>query len=264
MRKKCKVSKTSWIAILVGIGILALWAGSWWWISQHFQNPNEHGTFGDMFGTINALFSGLAFAGLIVTLLYPKEELTLQREELKATREEMKSQRMEFEKQNKTLKRQRFENTFFNMLSLQNEIVAGLSYEVTNPTSYKVVQYKSREVFSAVCLHANFPTSPISKSRIHPLFNHYFRYLYRIYKYIDNTDLIANGERYDYTCIVRSQLSDYELVMIFYNCLTENGCEKFKPLIEKYTVFNNLRPELLADENDQSLYAASAYNRYTE
>ena len=262
---KCKISKTSRIAILVGIGVLALWAGSWWWISQHFQNPDERGTFGDMFGAINALFSGLAFAGLIITLLYQKEELTLQREELKATRAEMKSQRMEFEEQNKTLKRQRFENTFFNMLSLQNEIVAGLSYEETHILPpYRMVQHKNREVFMVLYLQANFLTTPLSQLKIPALFNHYFRHLYRIYKYIDNTDLIANGERYDYACIVRSQLSDYELAMLFYNCLTENGCEKFKPLIEKYAIFNNLRPELLANPNDKSLYAASAYSRDAE
>lgn len=254
---KCKISKTSWIAILVGIGVLALWVGSWWWISQHFQNPDERGTFGDMFGAINALFSGLAFAGLIVTLLYQKEELTLQREELKATREEMKNQRMEFKEQNKTLKRQRFENTFFNMLSLQQEIVANLSH----------AQYKGREVFDKAYnsdilyyLRAEGHTA-FSRRQITTRFDHYFRHLYRILKYIDNTDLINDAERYDYACIVRSQLSDYELAMLFYNCLTEYGCEKFKPLIEKYTIFNNLRPELLAKQNDQSLYATSAYRR---
>lgn len=250
---KCKISKTSWIAILVGIGVLALWAGSWWWISQHFQNSNERGTFGDMFGAINALFSGLAFAGLIVTLLYQKEELTLQREELKATRDE-------FKEQNKTLKRQRFENTFFNMLSLQQEIVTNLSYS----------QYQGRQTFEMAYISdlrykisLSGPTA-FSSSQTTTRFDHYFRHLYHIYKYLNTTTLITDDERYDYASIVRSQLSDYELVILFYNCLTEYGCEKFKPLIEKYTVFNNLRPELLANPNDKSLYATSAYSRDAE
>ena len=47
------------------------------------------GTFGDMFGAINALFSGLAFAGIIFTILLQREELKLQRKELELTREEI-------------------------------------------------------------------------------------------------------------------------------------------------------------------------------
>ena len=97
----CKISKTTKIVIAFG-GVILIWAVSWWGISQCFQCHEERGTFGDMFGAVNALFSGLAFAGLIITLLYQKEELKLQREELKQTRAELKGQKREFEIQNKT------------------------------------------------------------------------------------------------------------------------------------------------------------------
>lgn len=43
----------------------------------------------------------------------PKDELSLQRQELKNTRKEIAGQKREFQMQNKTLKHQRFENTFF-------------------------------------------------------------------------------------------------------------------------------------------------------
>ncbi|HXH11753.1 MAG TPA: hypothetical protein VNP04_18570 [Alphaproteobacteria bacterium] len=42
-----------------------------------------------MFGSISALFSGLAFAGLIYAILLQKRELGLQREELELTRKEL-------------------------------------------------------------------------------------------------------------------------------------------------------------------------------
>ena len=116
-----------WIVLAI-IGVIAAWGLSWWLINKIIDCSTERGTFGDMFGAVNALFSGLAFAGLIVTLLYQKEELKLQREELKDTRNELNAQKLEFQEQNKTMKRQRFENTFFNMLSLQQEIVANLSF----------------------------------------------------------------------------------------------------------------------------------------
>ena len=74
------------------------------------------------------MFSGLAFLGLIITLLFQKEELELQRQELAETRKELEGQKKEFEKQNKTIKYQRFENTLFHMISLHQEIIRNLSY----------------------------------------------------------------------------------------------------------------------------------------
>lgn len=43
------------------------------------------GQFGDMFGAVNALFSGLAFAGVIIAVFLQKDELALQRRELSAS-----------------------------------------------------------------------------------------------------------------------------------------------------------------------------------
>ena len=283
-----------WIWIIIAIvGVIAMWGLSWWGINKFIDEPTNQGTFGDMFGAVNALFSGLAFAGLIVTLLYQKEELKLQREELKETRNELNAQKLEFQEQNKTMKRQRFENTFFNMLSLQQEIVANLSYEYyVNPNicppnvpaeqfyynspkgllhgrevfegMYKraIIDYNGRRYADGVCnILRSYGHLAYSNIKATTRFDHCFRHLYRIYRYVDTSDLITEDERYDYACIIRSQLSDYELVMLFYNCLTTNGREKFKPLIEKYTIFNNLRTELLANSQDVNAYSAVAFNR---
>lgn len=53
----------------------------------------EMGQFGDMFGAVNTLFSGLAFAGIIYTILLQRNELSLQRKELEDTRAELKLSR---------------------------------------------------------------------------------------------------------------------------------------------------------------------------
>ena len=58
-------------------------------MTRYFGVPSGAGTYGDMFGAINALFSGLAFAGVIVAIFLQRKELELQREELTATREEL-------------------------------------------------------------------------------------------------------------------------------------------------------------------------------
>lgn len=50
----------------------------------------ERGQFGDMFGIVNTLFSGFAFAGVIYAILLQRDDLALQREELKLTRQELR------------------------------------------------------------------------------------------------------------------------------------------------------------------------------
>ncbi len=49
----------------------------------------ERAQLGDMFGSVNSLFSGLAFAVLIYTMWLQRTELTLQRQELELTRQEL-------------------------------------------------------------------------------------------------------------------------------------------------------------------------------
>lgn len=61
---------------------------------------------GDSFGAVNALFSGLAFAGLIYTIMMQRKELQLQREELAMQRQEMRDSRGELERQNQIQKAQ--------------------------------------------------------------------------------------------------------------------------------------------------------------
>jgi hypothetical protein len=53
------------------------------------RTPDERASIGEMFGAVNALFSGLAFVGVIGAILLQSEELSLQRDELKLTRTEL-------------------------------------------------------------------------------------------------------------------------------------------------------------------------------
>jgi len=57
-----------------------------------FPDWATRGTFGDTFGAVNSLFSGLALAGVIFALLLQRTELGLQREELRMNRKVMEGQ----------------------------------------------------------------------------------------------------------------------------------------------------------------------------
>lgn len=138
MKKYSKLRRTVWFYsnmhwLFVGViilfilnGTLTLFIGGW----------SDRGTFGDQFGAVNALFSGLAFAGLIITILLQRRDLRLQRKdlrmqrkELQLNRQEMEAQTAEFEKQNATLLKQTFETTFFHMLELHKQNVQEINVQ---------------------------------------------------------------------------------------------------------------------------------------
>ena len=80
--KKKKAGFNLWVFVGVAVVVIAAWFGYWEWIISCFEEWESRGQFGDMFGGLNALFSGLAFAGVICTILLQSNELALQREEM--------------------------------------------------------------------------------------------------------------------------------------------------------------------------------------
>lgn len=254
------------------------------------NDPTWRGSFGDQFGAVNALFSGLAFAGLIYTIILQRRDLELQRndlrlqrEELILTRKEMEDQTAEFEKQNETMRIQRFENTFFNMLSQFQEVVNSLS--VTTRVNMESVDLSGRDVFPVLfktaTVYVDIPegnrerhsfrgmghaierygVDGYMQSEVPTQFDHYFRLLYRILKFVKTSPLINRFEdEYEYTSILRATLSRYELVWLYYNGLTY-GKNKLKPLIERYAMLKNLRNDLLVQGIDVGNYAESAYQK---
>jgi hypothetical protein len=78
------------IILWIAIGIVIVWALVGSAPVLIFCSPSDRGSFGDMFGAVNALFSGLALAGVICAILLQREELSLQRKELELTRAELK------------------------------------------------------------------------------------------------------------------------------------------------------------------------------
>lgn len=106
-----------WILIGSMAFVLSVWGLSWLLIS-HLIEPDDQGPFGDQFGAVNALFSGLAFAVLIYTMRLQSTELALQREELESTREVLIGQETQLRDQTALLRKQRIEDTFFKALDL--------------------------------------------------------------------------------------------------------------------------------------------------
>lgn len=238
-----------------------------------------------MFGAVNALFSGLAFVGLIITLVQQKEELKLQREELAQTRDEMvnqrqemENQRKEFEEQNKSIRYQRFENSFFNMLTSFRDLRQTLHFKAVDGAETYVIEVEGINMFRVFYEDKVAIWSGKNADIVYGLkglighrgyksyremdcievFEHYFKFLYQTILFVDTSDLIDDDRRGGYMNILRDHLSSYELVFLFYYAVAPYN-QDMRFVMQKYPFFENLDLSLLAEESHIKLYERKIY-----
>ncbi len=212
-------------------------------------NVNNIGAYGDSFNILTSLFTGLAFAGVIVSIV-------LQTQELKEAREE-------FEGQKNALISQGFDNKFFQLLALFNTI--RFEYiEVKDDTS--IFNILDKVTIRAIARSDNSLEKFIEEFKIvnymEASFKYYFINMYQVLKYIDKhfndkykQDFNDKDAKF-YTNIVRAQLSSQELIILFYYAyfISETHGDNFKKLVEKYEFFEHLGYyNLLTQENTNIL-----------
>ena len=227
-----------------------------WALAKHsWIDFSKTGEIGDTIGGIMGPFVALAAAGLTFIAFWVQYKANIQ--------------------QRHDIANERFESNLFEMIHIQQEITNGLLVDYYNETKKKREISKGREVFRKIYLdfkdRIKFPDGEDSQVLFQALkawpnlkmhlsdvkimwnLDHYFRHLYRIFKYIYDADLtlIPDYKKYEYACIVRATLSEFELVLLFYNGFSH---PRFKNMIEEFALLNNLRPELLATDDDRSLY----------
>ncbi|TBB03872.1 putative phage abortive infection protein [Rhizobium ruizarguesonis] len=219
-------------------------------VVAQLQTNSGLGTFGDFFGgVLNPIFSFLTFVGLLITIVMQQKEIR----EAKATAE-----------------KQGFETLFFQMITIHNSIVNSMDLRTKASADPPIAaqEFHGRDCFPRFYEHlkqeikraenANSP-QPIEEGyakfweRDRKDLGHYFRYLYNMFRIVDE----SGAETRQYMKLLRAQLSDYELIILFYNGLNEKGA-RFKPYIEKYAIFDNLPHELLLEDKGLQLYDGSA------
>lgn len=235
---------------------------------------SSFGTWGDFFGgVLNPILTFLTFMGLLITII-------LQQSELKEPRKEFKRSADALLEQSRSIKKQNFENTFFNLIDLHNKITDNLkidagefasggfftsgikeflngiteaisSIELGLNRDEKRVFY-GREVFEFI-LHliiykSLFPKNVVDRYKViqnnkNHILGHYFRNLYQVLKLIDTTskEILTKKQKRKYSGIIRAQLSSKELAILSINCLDEISDEgEFKNLLIKYSMLEHL------------------------
>ncbi|UWP91096.1 putative phage abortive infection protein [Aliiroseovarius crassostreae] len=265
--------------ILVFLIVLLIWGAApiVVWV-VHGDWPASAGEYGDLFGGVGALFSGLAFAGLIGTLVMQREALAKQSEELVLTRDsveqqtkelslssealqlqvnEMMAQRAEMEASRETLEQQQavmakqaFEGTFFQMLKLWNDRVGEIASQL--PTSIgrqgranfhefhdAIGEWGQQSNGSSVRIVA--PDAAEVYNRFPVELQTYFMLLYNLIAFVDNANL-ADADKKSYVRLIRAHLVDDEMVVLLYNCVGAKG-RGLGMLAYKYHLFRYLLPE---------------------
>ena len=154
------------------------------------------GIIGDSSGLLGTILSGLAFLLLIYTATLQKNELSLQRKELEATRTELENQKKEFQIQNDTLKKQRFENTFFNMLQRQENIISTIKHRLyIGREAFSIAYYQDLKDKLAKFDNTLKKIQDTYKSNCLDVFGYYFCHLYRIIKFVDENKNLTDEEK---------------------------------------------------------------------
>lgn len=245
--------------VIVSAGILVFGHGLWAYFCGNNVGDDDFkelnllgdyygGTVASIWALAGVFFIYISFLGQKQQLLQHSLELTYTKEEMRLQREETKLQRKELEAQNLTLRQQRFENTFFQLLNLFNTVAEGMKISgihatgrgcfvelcgsIENRISENLLKEtdKIRLIISAYdeLYHA------VNKS----ILSHYFKTFYHLIKFVDQSDII---DKMRYTAIARSQLSHYEQIILCFNGIHNEG-KKFKPLIEQYALLHGLHP----------------------
>lgn len=294
MMPKMLTEKNSKILLVIGVLLFILGIGVFLWketfVLDRPINTEKVSQFGDVIGGI--IGSIWSLAGVIlfyVALTDQRTDIQINRQalnaqvtalnqqikEFKLQRFELEETRKIFEEQSTTLKIQRFENTFFQLLSLHHELVDKLKF---SKAGRRVAnnQFESREMLMEACEDLNKlikeqnqifnlneylqsisePNLPKDKYeaevRIGSAYSefyfklykqtlsHYFRNVYHIFKLIYKSDLIKSENKQFYASLMRAQLSSEEQLLILYNSLVKNlGYPNFLFLIKEFDILQN-------------------------
>lgn len=197
--------------------------------------------FSDSFGLLNAIFSGFAFTGAIMTLCW----------------------------QQKDSSKKSFESNLYKQIEFFLHLTENLYYK--SPDAADEYEGTGREIFKwfyedkklfvngrddlyGLKEKLKENSSYLYKEKDAKVFESYFNYMFNIYDYID-TSKIELTQKLEYANQLTALLTNYELLLIFYyvestkQYLTKSKYDQLSGLCIKYHLFQNIDISSLADIN---------------
>ncbi len=223
------------------------------------------------FASISGWISGITvpiFTFLSLILLY--KTFNLQKKELVNTRS--------------VINQQQFENTFFNMINLHINIVEKIEFEGIKSRKglellWEDLDKKINNLLKGffTTSHVNYNEEELNKYRANykdeeyiknkfkdfesdngDSLGHYFRHMYRIVKFISDSNL-SKDEKREYLGIFRAQLSSAELNLLFYNINYSAYSKKFHDILQGTYFFKGHVDELIKEGKTLSVLNKKKY-----
>lgn len=141
---KENISKVGLLTKLILL-VIIIWFLSTILIIFGLDNWSDRGTFGDLYGAVNALFSGLAFAGLIYTIVLQKRDLELQRNEIALNRAELKKTSKAQQNSEKALIEQVEQMKVASKLNALKTLIDYYNIQIANPNNPSDIILKAKE-----------------------------------------------------------------------------------------------------------------------
>lgn len=242
------------ILIAIGIAVIAI-AAAIFAIGAHRGGSAELAQIGDFVGGVSTpILTALTFIGILIGISLQRNELIATRKELEETRKETARSAQALDRQADAIALQNFENSLFQSLGFLNDIVKEISVTSVHDLDESV---EGRDAFSTMRwrvarlpeMHNIIDLQDILASeailqnfeRYSGHLSIYFRTLYNVYRFLDESRF---KEKKFYSRIIRAQIENEALALLFYNSLLPQG-EKFQEYIYKYDILDNLPVKLL-------------------
>lgn len=227
------------------------------------DNRAALGQLGDFTGGfLNPIVAFAALLGLSYTIVLQRKQMKKAEKDFKvqseAQNEQLRHAAEAFQSQKLAQEKQAFESTFFQLLAIFSGVARdeGIKGEINQNSSNLHKNTHIHDLMKEVNPCHDFLERNIDKynkeklieydilyiayyEKYEFILGHYFRVLFNIIKFIDRSTLIFDEKKF-YTNLVRSQLSQLELSLLFYNGLSKHGREKFLPLIHEYSLLKHL------------------------
>lgn len=231
------------VVVLVGFYIAGL---------MHFTS-GQWENFGNFIaGAAGVILTSLSFLALLYTIHIQSTELGLSRQELTLTREEMALNREEIAKsadalsdQVKAVALQNFERTLFESLGFLSGMVEQFEYRSPFEDEPRRGVQSFFSIYHRLGHHSvNLGALPTEDGdelgeyqglnqaldQLSLMLAPYFRTLFNVYRFLDES---RYADVVYYNRIIRAQIPDHAMVVLFYNCLTERG-RKFQKYLVKF------------------------------
>jgi len=266
-------------------------------VSQDYT-VDDYGTLGDTFGVFNAFFSALAFGGLVVTLYLQIKEtkkndlinrfykmIDFQQNLINSIsvfpihrdgrvkypvpingRKAFVEYKIQLKYLMKAVGEVSEEGGFnFSKVDIADIAYAVFYYGSSTTWKYFMVEYlrdyedKERLVdllVQKVDANKRFALNRTNQNYL----SVYFRNLYNTIKLIDSSDILNDDEKTTYIKILRAQMCNAELYVLFFNLLSRFGKKWLEnDFVEKYQLIQNLPPKYCDGYNPKDYFPKVSY-----